>query len=216
MKAHSEEVKAKVLKLLQEDYSQSDVCKLTGVSVGSLDDWTPEWRKKGLIAGYKKPGMEFFAKGKSISNGYYGSIRKRYNSMQWTDKCNNRFFGFNKVTEAIHYYLDTSGNPRLCTYCGSKPPEGKVWGMDRIDSSIGHKPGNLVPCCYIHNGNRQLSCQVSKSKFSLREWLQISMSRTFGRQVREDELDDRILVIMDVANQLEAINIMMSRGEIHV
>ena len=129
-------------------------------------------------------------------------IRKRYNGMRWTDKVAGRKFGFSNPTEVIHYYLDAFGNPRPCTYCGRVPEKGKVWGLDRIDSSLGHQPGNLVPCCGSHPESSMLSCQASKSKFSLRAWLEMAMTRAYGHQIPSLLVDMRITEVLTRAKML--------------
>ena len=137
-----------------------------------------------------------------MPNVYYKNIRKRYLGMRWTDKVAGREFGFSNPTEVIHYYLDDSGNPRTCTYCGRLPEKGKVWGLDRIDSSLGHIPGNLVPACSSHPEGPMLSCQASKSNFSLRAWLEMAMTRNFGHQIPHLLVDMRITEVLTRAKML--------------
>jgi hypothetical protein len=111
-------------------------------------------------------------------------------------------FGFSNPTEAIHYYLDDLGNPRPCTYCGRVPESGKIWGLDRVDSSLGHIPGNLVPCCGSHPESPMLSCQVSKSNFTLRAWLEMALTRAYGHQIPSLLVDMRITEILTRAKSL--------------
>lgn len=202
MKPYSEETRQKVLELLQSQRSQKEISERTAVTISTIQDWATEWRTKGLLVGYRRPGMEFTAKAKEMSNGYYKSIRKRYLGMKWTDNLEKRTFGFNSPIEAIHYYLDDSGNPRPCGYCGRYPALGKVWGLDRLDSSIGHIPGNLIPCCSSHPESHFLSCQTSKSKFSLFSWLESSMNRAAGHPINRDEVTERIIKIYKFAKSL--------------
>ena len=202
MKAHSEEVREKVLELLRLQRSQQEISNRTGICVGTIEDWAAGWRKDGTLVGYKRAGMEFSNRAKQMSKGYYGIIRKRYLGMRWTDKTMGRTFGFSNPTEAIHYYLDELGNPRPCTYCGRVPEKGKVWGLDRIDSSLGHQPGNLVPCCSSHPESSQLSCQASKSKFSLRAWLEMALTRAYGHQIPSLIVDMRITEVLTRAKAL--------------
>lgn len=202
MKAHSEEVRQKVLDLLRQQRSQQEISVRTGIPVNTVDGWSVEWRKDGTLVEYKRVGMEFSNRAKQMSNGYYGIIRKRYLGMRWTDKVAGRIFGFSNPTEAIHYYLDDLGKPRPCTYCGRVPEEGKVWGLDRVDSSLGHQPGNLVPCCSSHPESLMLSCQASKSNFSLRAWLEMALTRAYGHQIPSLIVDMRITEILTRAKSL--------------
>jgi hypothetical protein len=203
MKAIDKNTKEKVLELLQAQRSQKEISTRTGVCIGTIQDWAAEWRKTGLLVSYKRPGMAFTNQAKSVSNGYYKSIRKRYLGMQWTDKLEKRIFGFNNPTEAIHYYLDSNGDPRVCAYCGIKPKNGKVWGLDRIDSSIGHIPGNLVPCCSTNEENRFLSCQTSKSNFNLNAWMTASMFRAYGKPLPEQVVLNRLEEVYSLAKELK-------------
>lgn len=202
MSTHTEETRQKVYQLLlKPSNSRKTIEKRTGVTFKTIQHWEEEWRNQGLLPKCKRVGMNFVNKARAASNGYYMSIRKRFNGMRWNDKINNREFGFANQVESIPYFLD-NGQPRPCTYCGSLPTEGKVWGLDRLDSSLGHIPGNLVPCCGATGEGSQMMCQASKSKFLLRDWLAFNMSRTFGRPVADTELDARIKQITDLAELL--------------
>jgi hypothetical protein len=207
MKAYSEEVRNEVLEFLRQQRSQKEISTRTGVSIGAIEEWAVEWRKEGTLVGYKRAGMEFTNRARQMSNGYYKCIRRRYLGMRWTDKLEGRTFGFNNPTEAIHYYLK-DGVPRPCAYCGRIPEQGKVWGLDRIDSSIGHIPGNLVPCCSSHYESPKLSCQTSKSKFTLLAWMERSMSRANGApvpfRVVKQRLDRIYTLAHSLASQAEA------------
>jgi|SRR5208282_2909616 len=200
MKAHSKETRQKTLYLLRQHRSQQEISNRVGIPIGTIEDWAAAWRKDGSLVGYLRAGQEFTNRAKQMSNGYYTSIRKRYLGMRWTDRLENRQFGFENPTQAIHYYLK-DGVPRSCAYCGRLPEVGKVWGLDRLDSSIGHVPGNLVPCCSSHPESSQLSCQSSKSKFSLSAWLEMSLSRSHGMLV-PTLVERRIAEISDLAKQL--------------
>ena len=202
MKAHSEDVRRKTLELLLQQRGPQEISQRLNLSIGAVDDWAAEWRKDGTLKSYTRAGQEFTNRAKNMSNGYYKIIRKRYLGMRWTDKVAGRTFGFSNPTEAIHYYLDENGNARPCTYCGRVPEEGKVWGLDRIDSSLGHQPGNLVPCCGSHPESSQLSCQASKSKFSLRAWLEMALTRAYGHQIPSLIVDMRITEILTRAKSL--------------
>jgi hypothetical protein len=202
MKAHTEEVRTEVLEFLRLHRSQQEISTRTGIPVKTIEDWAVEWRKDGTLVGYKRAGMGFMTRAKQMSNGYYKIIRKRYLGMRWTDKVAGRTFGFSNPTEVIHYYLDALGNPRPCTYCGRVPEKGKVWGLDRVDSSLGHIPGNLVPCCGSHPESSQLSCQASKSKFSLRAWLEMALTRAYGHQIPSLLVDMRITEVLTRAKSL--------------
>jgi transposase len=203
MKAHSEEIRRKVLDLLTNKRSYKEIVHRTGISAGTIEDWATDWRKDGSLPVYVKEGMEFAQKAKIMSNGYYPILRKRYNGMKWTDKVEGRTFGFNSQIEAIHYFLDETGNPRPCTYCGLRPAEGKVWGLDRLDSLHGHIPGNLVPCCSSNPESPYMSCQTSKSKFSLEVWMQASLSRAYGFQVSDELVHKRLEDILCLAKSLQ-------------
>ena len=205
MKAHSNDVRNKVLELLKSNRSHTEISKRTGIPAGTVEDWAAGWRKTGDLNTYKRAGSEFTNKAKILSNGYYPVLRKRYLGMKWTDKKENREFGFANPVEAIHYYLD-NGTPRPCIYCGLYPPKGKVWGLDRIDSNIGHIPGNLVPCCSYNDESPYLSCQTSKSKFTLFGWLKSSMSRINGKQVDDRTVIERINDIKLFAENLKNAN----------
>jgi len=202
MKALPEEVKSKVLELLRLRRSQQEISNRTGICIDTIQDWAAGWRKDGTLVEYIQAGSAFTARAQKMSNGYYKIIRKRYNGMRWTDKVAGREFGFSNPTEVIHYYLDDSGNPRTCTYCGRLPEKGKVWGLDRIDSSLGHVKGNLVPCCSSHPESSMLSCQASKSKFSLRAWMEMAMTRNFGHQIPSLLVDMRITEVLTRAKAL--------------
>ena len=202
MKAHSEEVRRKILELLRQQKSRKEISDRTGVPVETIEYWAVEWRKDGTLVGYVRAGMEFSNRARQMSNGYYKVIRKRYLGMRWTDKVAGREFGFSNPTEAIHYYIDESGNPRACVYCGRLPEKGKVWGLDRVDSSLGHQPGNLVPCCSSHPESPMLSCQASKSKFSLRAWLEMALTRAYGHQIPSLIVDMRITEVIAKAKSL--------------
>jgi len=201
MKAHSEEVRQKTLELLRQQRSMQEISTRTGISVGTIEDWAAEWRKDGMLVEYKQEGSRFIKHAQHLSKGYYKCIRKRYNGMRWTDKMLNRQFGFDNILQAIHYYLK-NGHPRPCAYCGRFPGIGKVWGLDRINSSLGHVPGNLVPCCSSHFESPQLSCQASKSKFSLLFWMESSMSRANGGIVPFRVVEQRLERIYTLAKEL--------------
>lgn len=201
MKAHTEEIRQKTLDLLRQQRSQQEISDRTGICIGTIQDWAAEWRNEGLLVEYKQEGSRFTARAQQKSNGYYACIRKRYNGMRWTDKVENRPFGFENILQAIHYYLK-DGRPRPCAYCGRFPTGVKVWGLDRIDSSLGHVPGNLVPCCSSHLESPKLSCQSSKSKFSLLHWMESSMSRANGGIVPFRVVEQRLERIYTLAKDL--------------
>ena len=201
MKAHEEETRSKVLDLLRQQRSQQEISNRTGVSVGSIQDWAAEWRKDGTLVGYKRPGFAFTGRAKQMSGAFYPIIRKKFNGMRWTDKMEKRQFGFTNPTQVIHYYLK-DGHPRPCAYCGRIPEQNKVWGLDRIDSTLGHIPGNLVPCCSSHYESAQLSCQGSKSKFSVLSWMERSMSRANGGPVPFRVVEQRLDRIYTLAQSL--------------
>jgi len=202
MKAHSDELRQNVLDLLRQQRGPLEISKRIGIPYKTIEDWAAEWRKDGTLKNYSRAGQEFTNRAKQMSNGYYRVIRKRYLGMRWTDKLAGRVFGFSNPTEAIHYYLDPSGNPRPCTYCGRITEKGKVWGLDRIDSSLGHQPGNLVPCCSSHPESSMLSCQASKSNFSLRAWLEMALTRAYGHQIPSLLVDMRITEVLSRAKSL--------------
>jgi transposase len=204
MKKYSDEVRAQALELFQHDRSQNEVCTRTNVPVETLAAWTADWRKEGLLVAHNRSGMEFIRQAKLASHGYYKCIRKRFNGMKWFDKLEGREFGFKHSVEAIHYYVDESGVPRVCAYCGRVPPEGKVWGLDRIDSVLGHIPGNLLPCCSGHPESSKLACQQSKSKFSLFNWLEVNLSRAYGKPVPALLVEQRVSELKELADQLAA------------
>lgn len=197
--------KAKVLEFLQANRSRKEISVRVGKPEQLIEQWAAEFRSNGSLRTSKRAGMDRIHEARLASNGYYKSIRKRYASMIWTDKVNGRLFGFKSSLESIPYYLDPAGNPRTCAYCGKLPPTGKVWGLDRVDSKIGHVPGNLVPCCSSNPESHVLSCQASKSKFSLRGWLEASMSRTFGRSATIDEINIRVNQILELSKSLATI-----------
>jgi len=202
MKAHTEEVRNQVLELLRQQRGPKEISRRLEIPFGTVEDWAAEWRREGLLKVYSRAGQEFTNRAKQMSNGYYKIIRRRYHGMAWTDKLEKRTFGFSNPTEAIHYFLK-DGVPRPCAYCGRIPEQGKVWGLDRIDSSLGHIPGNLVPCCSSHYESPQLSCQGSKSKFSLLSWMERSMSRANGGIVPFRVVKQRLDRIYTLATQLK-------------
>jgi len=203
MRSHPEETKQKVLDLLLKKRSYPEIAQRTGVPKGTIEDWATKWRTNGLLPLYVRDGMKFSQKAKIMSKGYYPVLRRRYASMKWTDKIEGREFGFDNSTEAIHYFLDETGIPRSCSYCGLKPPEGKVWGLDRLDSTMGHVPGNLVPCCSSSPESPYMSCQTSKSKFTLEGWMRSSMSRARGSQVSDEAVFKRLESILELAKSFE-------------
>lgn len=203
MKNHPQAIRDSVLEKLKRKRSLKEISGSVEIPIGTIEDWAAEWRKSGELDTYNRSGMEYMSRAKLVSNGYYACIRKRYSGMKWTDKQESRVFGFSNQLDSIPFYLDDEGNPRLCAYCAAIPSEGKVWGLDRIDSSIGHTPGNVVPCCSGNAESSKLSCQLSKSKFSLREWMKANLARAYGRQPSEDELNDRLAGILALAKELE-------------
>ena len=192
MAAHSEETRQKVLELLKNKRSRKEIHTRTGVTFKTTQLWAEEWRSQGLLPAFKREGMNFTGRARLESNGYYPRIRKIYNGMRWTDKCNSRTFGFNNIVESLPFFLDSAGRPWPCAYCGREPEQGRVWGLDRLDSAAGHAPGNLLPCCSSHPESHFLSCQASKSKFSLFNWLEASMRRAFGDAVSRESVEQRI------------------------
>ena len=203
MRKIDEEKKQQVLTLLQSNRSQKEINTRTGVAIGTIEDWASDWRKNGLLPDYKRKGMIATRQAKLASNGYYNSIRKRFASMKWTDQLEKREFGFENSLKAIHYYLDSNKNPRVCAYCGKKPEGNKVWGLDRLDSTLGHIPGNLVPCCSNNEESRLLSCQTSKSKFDLYHWMETSMSRAYGEPIAKEIVLKRLEKIHNLAIELK-------------
>jgi hypothetical protein len=204
MKAHTEEVRNEVLDFLRQQRSRQEISKRTGIPVGTIEDWAAEWRNEGMLERCKRDGFNFSIKARQMSHGYYKSIRKRYNGMKWTDKLAGREFGFKSPIEAIPYYLN-DGCPRPCAYCGRIPEQGKVWGLDRIDSALGHIPGNLVPACSSHYESPQLSCQTSKSNFTLLAWMERNMSRANGAPVPFRVVKQRLDRIYTLATQLKQL-----------
>ena len=203
MKAHDPEVKAKVLELLQKNRSLNEIFERTGITPGTAEDWAAGWRKDGSLTAYKRAGAAFTQKAKLMSNGLYSGIRKKFLNMRDADKAEGREFGIANQIEAVGYFVDEDGKARNCAYCGSIPPFGKVWGLDRLDSKIGHVPGNLVPCCGIHIGGRHLSCQSSKSCFDLRLWITASFARMLGQAPEQELVDARISKIIDLAHSIK-------------
>ena len=139
-----------------------------------------------------------------MSSTFDKSIRKRYFGMRWISRQEHSPFGFETLEQTIPYFLK-AGMPRACAYCGRYPEQGKVWGLDRIDSSLGHVPGNLVPCCSSHYESPQLSCQGSKSKFSLLSWMERSMSRANGGVVPFCVVERRLERIYTLAKELASV-----------
>ncbi len=202
MRALPKEAKDKVLELLRKSRSLNEISARTGVTPGTIEDWASNWRKDGTLTAYVRKGAAFTQKAKLLSKGYYPRIRKRYHTIKRLDKLENREFGFNSPVEAIPYFLDENGNPRSCAYCGAIPPKGRVWGLDRLDSSKGHIPRNLVPCCGQTAHGSQMSCQASKSKYDLRGWMAMNMSRTFGRPATTQEVEERVARVEQLATDL--------------
>jgi transposase len=202
MKAYSEEARNEVLEFLRQQRSRQEISKRTGIPVSTIEDWAAEWRTEGSLVKCKRDGFNYSIKAKQMSNGYYKCIRKRYNGMKWTDKLAGRVFGFKSPIEAIPYYLK-NGHPRPCAYCGRIPEQGRVWGLDRIDSTIGHVPGNLVPACSSHYESPQLSCQTSKSSFTLLAWMERNMSRANGAPVPFRVVKQRLEKVYTLAAQLK-------------
>ncbi len=197
MKAHPKEIKDKVLELLQKSRSYNEISQRTGILPATTEDWAADWRKEGKLTAFVREGAAHTQKAKLLSNGYYPSIRKRYHTMKRLDMLEKREFGFKSPVEAIPYFLK-DGVPRPCAYCGAEPPEGKVWGLDRVNSKLAHEPYNLVPCCGTTSSGSQMSCQASKSKYPLREWLGMNVARTFGHSA-EDHLAKRVWDIQQLA-----------------
>ena len=134
---------------------------------------------------------------------YDKSIRKRFFGMRWVSQQEQTPFGFLTPTDAAHYYVK-DGSPRSCAYCGRIPEQNKVWGLDRIDPSLGYVPGNLVPACSSHYESPQLSCQGSRAKFTLLSWMERSMSRANGNPVPFAIVKQRLQRIYGLATQLAA------------
>jgi hypothetical protein len=205
MIAHSQEKRDEVLCLLQQNRGYKEISARTKILTSTIEDWAADWRRSGELKVFIRPGAAFTAEAKRLSNGYYKSIRKRYLGMKWSDRLEKRVFGFESPVEAIQFYLDENGKPRSCTYCGRYPEIQKVWGLDRLDSLRGHQPGNLVPCCGSHKEGIQLSCQASKSKYSLFGWMEMNISRCLGRPATQDEVLQRIQNIKQLADSLAVI-----------
>lgn len=203
MKAHPQEVKDKVLELLQKNRSLNEIHTRTGILPATIEDWAAGWRSNGTLTAYKRVGAAFTQKAKLLSNGLYPSIRIKYLRMRDCDKENGRTFGLDNQIQAIGYFIDENGKARPCAYCGAPAPFNKVWGLDRLDSSIGHIPGNLVPCCGSNFEGRHLSCQASKSCFDLRVWLTTNMSRAFGKTPDPEAVDGRVHTIVELAQSLK-------------
>jgi hypothetical protein len=202
MRAHSVEIREIVLDGLKRRRSLKEISDKVGISIGTIEDWAAGWRKEGTLEVYSRPGMEFTNRAKIASNGYYPCIRKRYAGMRWSDRIEGRVFGFSNQLLSVPFYLDESGRPRPCAYCGALPADGKVWGLDRLDSTLGHIPGNLVPCCSHTKESSKLSCQLSKSKFSLEGWMRSNLSRAYGRVVTDFELQSRLEPVYTLAASL--------------
>ena len=135
---------------------------------------------------------------------YDKSIRKRFFGMRWVSQQEQTPFGFLTPADAAHYYLK-DGNPRPCAYCGRIPEQDKVWGLDRIDPSLGYVPGNLVPACSSHYEASTLSCQGSRARFTLLSWMERSMSRANGNPVPFAIVKQRLQRIYGLAEQLAAL-----------
>lgn len=201
MKAHDPAVKDKVLELLKKSRSLNEISDRTGILVGTIEDWAAGWRKEGTLTAYKRAGAAYTQKAKLRSNGFYSAIRKRFHALKRLDKLENREFGFTDIGDSIPYFLK-DGVPRVCAYCGTPPPKDKVWNLDRVDSSLGHVPYNLVPCCGSNPYGNQMSCQASKSRYDLRGWLGICIARAFGRPATVDEIEDRARDIENLAKEI--------------
>ena len=136
----------------------------------------------------------------------FKNIRKRFLGMRWMSQQENLTFGFENIGQAIPYYMK-NGQSRPCAYCGRIPETGKVWGLDRVKPSLGYVPGNLVPCCSSHFESPQLSCQGSKSKFSLLSWMERSMSRANGGIVPFAVVKQRLEIVYALAKELKDASI---------
>ena len=133
MKAHAEEIRKQVLDFLRQHRSQQEISIRTGIPERTIEDWAVEWRKEGTLVGYKRAGMEFTNRAKQMSNGYYKMYSETIHSMRWTDKLENRTFGFNNPTEAIHYYLKD----------GRSSPLRLLWENPRARQGVGVGPNRF-------------------------------------------------------------------------
>ena len=201
MRPHDPKLKGKILEDLRNGRGPQHAAKVSGIPIGTIESWSRNWRRQGLLSAYVRPGMAYSLKAKLTFNGFHRSIQKAFRSMVDSDKNNGRTCAFANVLECGRFFLD-KGNPRPCAYCGRKPPDGQIWGLDRLDSRMGHIPGNLVPCCGSHPDGRYLSCQASKSHFPLRAWLHANISRSLGRPATEVEVKTRMKEIKRVAESL--------------
>ena len=61
---------------------------------------------------------------------------------------------------------------KSCLYCGESDPT--LIGMDRVDNSIGHVIGNIVPCC--------IRCNSLKRDMPIEVWKNISPTVRFLRE----------------------------------
>lgn len=91
---------------------------------------------------------------------WVGSENQVYRQYQNTAKRKSREFD---LTKEQFWSIATQD----CTYCGavpSKDQHGNIRnGLDRVDSSIGYRIDNVVPCCWI--------CNTAKSDLNREEFL---------------------------------------------
>lgn len=80
---------------------------------------------------------------------------KRYDQSRAAALARGLEWGLNKDT----YY--SLVDDALCDYCAGSLPE-RQGGLDRVDSSRGYTPDNVVPCCK--------TCNSAKSSLSLEEF----------------------------------------------
>ena len=110
------------------------------------------------------------AKNKTISCGHVGRenrIKSRLKNGTETEE-NYLYLYYKKQAQYRNYVFEIEKNDFItfikkdCFYCGSEPLNVKKSrstkklhlnynGLDRIDSSIGYKKDNVVPCCKICN-----------------------------------------------------------------
>lgn len=87
-----------------------------------------------------------------ITSGYNKQIFKKYNSIRKGASIRNMIFDL-----SFKEYLPFYNQP--CCYCGSTDRNG----LDRLDSSMGYKKGNIVSCC--------TTCNIMKSTLDPRDFV---------------------------------------------
>ena len=93
---------------------------------------------------FSEKGKKYALKNKEAIREYKKNYAKTYKGkyFSYSHSARSRGYIFSLTEEQFKILLDKN-----CHYC-NKP---KAYGIDRINSDIGYKKGNILPCCSICN-----------------------------------------------------------------